>query len=149
MSLNITVGGSSGGGPLAVKKHSPTSMASYSRSSSSFEDVDATNLLVTFTVPESGNVLVKCSALGNAGGQPMRWNLREGGSDLPGTVCYMGDANIGSRYESSVLISGLTPGQIKTYKWGYRAAGSTVNIYAGGPGDDTDVGPAIMEVWSA
>lgn len=117
-------------------------------------DVDATNLAVTFEVPDSGSVLVRLTGLiringGTAGtGGAMYWGLREGSSDVGdplGQLVYVQFENLpGQRslaQTCAVLITGLTPGVTKTYKWAHRNPGT--GTYQTHKGSTTT---AVMEV---
>ncbi len=120
-------------------------------SSTTFVDVDATNLTVTFVAPPSGQVLVKLSALCNFNNTGTAgtgyWGLRSGGSDVANSTIYMADSTTGDtarRCNGEVGIGGLTPGTTYTWKWACRkAAGTaTIKVYSG-----PTFGNAIMEVW--
>jgi hypothetical protein len=139
------VGASGGGGSastvLAVKEH--TASALYNTHSTFDADMDATNLVVTFTAPASGKVMVELSGiLEVTGSSPGAWSLRSGTSTIK--ACMVGT---GYRYATaSFYITGLTPGDSYTYKWGYYRIGSTgeVRLYTGGNGGT--VGNALMVV---
>lgn len=119
-----------------------------STTSTVFVDVDATNLAVSFVAPPSGKVLIRLSALaGKATTSRYEWNLREAGGNVANTanwVAAWNGSNEEARQRAEMVISGLTPGQSYTYKWGYRSVdGGAIYVYAGG----TSYGPAVMEVW--
>jgi hypothetical protein len=140
--------GVSGGGLLASKLYNPGSTTTLSTSSTTFVDVDATNLAVTFTAPSSGQVLVRLTAGRSASGtSPVQyWNVRSGGVDVASTGGVIATATNRSRASHAVVVTGLTVGSSYTYTWGHSITGtsptSTLNV--GG----TD-GAAVMEVWSA
>lgn len=142
---------SSASGPLAYVVYNPPTDAVYSTLSTSFIDVNATNLAVTFVAPASGKVLVRLTALtGIGGGDVGYWNLREGTSNLAETASYMVVNSI-ERASQAVVVTGLTPGSSHTYKWGFRVrvgglVDRTLYIYAGSA--DPMFGPAVMEVWA-
>jgi hypothetical protein len=128
--------------PLAVVNHRP-SAATLSTTSSSLVDVDATNLAVTFTAPASGKVIVRLQAyVYMAAAANMFWNLREGSSDV-GVSARVQSATAAIRVTADLVVSGLTPGASKTYKWAWRVDGSTGNLFVG---PDS---PGIMEVIAA
>jgi hypothetical protein len=139
-------------GMIAYKRHNPSTREDYSLSGTTFADIDATDLAVAFTVPPSGAVIVYFAAFAgiNTNGTHLDWNLRSGSSDLAGTEIRIGtgdsDGGPGGRLLGQARISGLTPGDSLTYKWGYRlqgTAGSAAMAAGGG------AGPALMEVWGA
>lgn len=133
---------------LARTAYNPGTQSSYTRTSSTFADVDATNLSAAFTVPQSGKVLVCLNTLGKsaATASMLRWNVRDGAADVAGTDEGITNQNQGDwRHSYNAIITGLTAGASKTYKWGFASSdnATTVTMYAGG----TDKGPATMEVW--
>lgn len=143
-------GGGNFGGVIAQTSYNPGTVQTVSTTSTTFADVDATNLTVTFVAPPSGEVLVTLTAVAglvSAGSTALHWNLREGTADVAGTgmrVIYAtGSANLQFGVAARFVVTGLTPGQEYTYKWGHaRATGSSLvqTIYGG------DSGPATMIV---
>lgn len=127
--------------------HNPGTAATYSTTSSTFTDLDPTNLAVTFVAPPSGKVLVRLTAVADkitAAGDHM-WNLRDAVGDIAGTAMLVGYyINMLFARSTACVVSGLTPGQSYTWKWGQNAVGGTSRTYAGGASN----GPAVMEVWS-
>jgi hypothetical protein len=143
-------GGGSGGGLLAhVYDYEATG---YSTSSTSFEDVDATRLAVTFAAPASGRVVVVLTAYADfssgSGGDQHLWNLREDGADLPETFATISrrDASFRGHRLTHRVVLDVDPGE-HTITWGWRTDGGTIRIF-GGP-DDVPQGPCVMEVWAA
>lgn len=139
---------------LAVKLYEPGADGVIASSTSStFADVDATNAVVTFTVPPSGKVLVEASALcrNDTQGGTCRLNLRESTSDLAGTdMRTSAQADTANQDEVRAFycayVTSLTPGASKTYKLGIARDGSTGAAQVrGGPG----LGPLIMKVIAA
>jgi hypothetical protein len=135
-----------GGGILAYKAYNPAVLATYTMTSATVADVDATNLAVTFVAPESGSVMVTLTAL--SGCSPaainLAWCLRDGSSTVTGTLGYVrSSSSLTSTTTYSVPVTGLTPGTSYTYKWGHKVdpAGSSGLTYAGGV-----AGPAVMKV---
>jgi hypothetical protein len=115
-----------------------------------FADFDATSHAVTFTVPASGNVLVTLSAMSSAVNAVDTgwWNLREGSSDISGSAALVVSPTVPVRCTHDVVITGLSAGATKTYKWGGRStAGLTVNLYMDDASGAAEYGPALMEVW--
>lgn len=136
---------------LAAITYNPGTALFASVSSTAFVDVDATNLAITFMVPSSGKVLVGLNGeiySGNTG-IPTIWNLREASSNLSGTQCHTANnENDSRRIAARILVTGLTPGDIKTYKWGHASINGTAVFTCCGGTAITDPGPATMEVWS-
>lgn len=129
---------------LAVTQYNPASLATLTTTSTTFVDVDATNLAVAFVVPDSGVVLVRLVGEVQTTGGAMYWNLREGGSSIASSHGFMHGSATTLRLPFDVRIPGLTPGASLTYKWGWRVASGTGTLYAG-----SNDGPAVMEVWAA
>lgn len=143
-------GSGGGSGLIGLTTYNPGSATGTATTSTSYTDVDATNLAVAFTVPPSGAVLLRLTAralIGTANNE-LSWNIREASSDLSGTngsVVYSGLTTFSARCTHAAKVSGLTAGASKTYKWGHaRTFGSgTVETHYG----LTD-GQAVMEVWA-
>lgn len=141
----FTSGGSSG--VIASTSYNPGTQASYTTSSTTLVDIDATNLAVTFTAPSSGAVIVGMSGLATqTGGQTLFWGLRSGATDVASRWMLDRGAtdafNIGLSLD--LKVSGLTPGNSYTYKWAHRVASGSASLHTGGP-----VGPALMRVTAA
>jgi hypothetical protein len=146
-------GGSGGGGGtalLARVRHNPSTTSLVAATSSTFVDVDATNLKVTFTVPASGAVIVGLCADASVTNTALAWGLRSAGSDVPNSqtsAAYTASSSaVQPRVAYRALIDGLTPGASLTYTWSHaRVAGTltTQTIWGGANG------AALMEVWSA
>lgn len=142
------------GAVLAVQLYEPVGDGNIgSSSSSTFADVDATNAAISFTVPASGKVLVEASALcrNDTAGGTVRLNLREGSSDLAGTDMRMTATSNSTTQDEprgyfAAYVTGLTPGDAKTYKLGIARDGSTGTAQLrGGPG----LGPLVIKVSAA
>lgn len=141
-------GGGAGGGLLGRTAFRPGAKSIKSYNATSFADVDAANLAVTFTVPDSGEVFVLLS--GSAGSAAdttqTQWGLREGAADVPNTGVAAGVGPYMEGLTRVIHVSGLTPGATKTYKWAYKTEVSGSHVYLGvGP----DHGVAVMEVYDA
>lgn len=139
------------GSLIGLTNYGPGTALSVSTTSTSFADVDATNLAVSFTVPASGNVLVKLQAGASVSSSTeMSWGLRESTTNLnDGIVCYSGAGSLEVQGHISFYVTGLTPGASKTYKFAHArvfGSGSCVTRCGGGSGTN---GPAVMEVWAA
>lgn len=130
---------------LGVTTYDPGSLATYTFTSSTPSDADATNLSVTFTAPASGAVDVHLEAVCNTGsGTSLTWNLRTtGGADVSGTDLRVCESTGQVRIHVTIPVSGLTAGASTTYRWGAaRDTGTgTCVFYAGGI-----TGPATMRV---
>jgi hypothetical protein len=148
----IAFGGFSGtaasaGGLLAVVSWLPGSDQLLTAPLTTSADISAPNLVTTFTVPASGNVLVTFNGVcdGGTASNGYYWSVREGSSDIAGPSWITFQLN-SSSFVRHFLITGLTPGTSKTYKWGHRYTTSgTAPSFRVGP----TYGPAIMQVWAA
>ncbi|HSX06738.1 MAG TPA: glycosyl hydrolase family 28-related protein [Candidatus Saccharimonadia bacterium] len=152
----------SGSNPLlAVKTYNPASGVKLSTTANTitFQDVDATNLAITFTAPASGQVLVRLTGLvSRSGTSPtldVFWNLRDTNGNISGTGGRI-FTNTGLYIPATLsqTVSSLTPGQSYTWKWGHRASAAgadwTADLRVGGdPTTTSGYAPATMEVWSA
>lgn len=140
---------------LAETRYDPATIATYSATATTFADLDATNMAVTFTAVGT-EVLVTLEALVHCedGGTILQWNLRDAAGDLAGTDHRMfggagsgGTADVADqkRVHLEHRVTGLTAGTAYTWKWGFAreaaAGGGTCRTYAGGV-----AGPAIMRV---
>jgi hypothetical protein len=143
-------GGGGGSGLLAVNQYAPTSQTVYSSSGTAMQDVDATNMAVTFTAPASGNVLVRLNAFtdSNSAAGDMFWGLRESTTDLPGIARLLRGANDEGYNSVAFYLTGISGGS-HTYKWAFGASSGTVRIIIQDGSAIGEWGPGIMEVWSA
>jgi hypothetical protein len=136
---------------LAYTSYNPGTAQNISTSSSSFADVDATNLKVTFTVPPSGKVLIRqeATATVNNGAAVYAWNLRTtGGSDVTGSSHVISATGSMTRPVTTTIVTGLTPGASVTYRWGHAVSSNSGFTRCGDDGTASQrYGPAIMEVW--
>ncbi len=141
----------SGGGMGLIGYTESTNATTYSTTSSTPSDVDATNLKVTFTAPPSGRVLVVMTALTDTStGNYAGWGLRSGSSDVTGAQKRMlAVNNIEMVQNYRHVVTGLTAGTSYTYKWSFWSENGamTHRIYSGGNGVSTSPSP-IMEVWA-
>jgi hypothetical protein len=115
-------GGGGGGGILAALSYSGGSTATVSTTSSTMADVDATNLAITFDVPASGKVVVTLNGwLAGAGpSTTYNWGLRESTTTVADAIVAFATGSAQFRETVRFLITGLTPGASKTYKWAHR-----------------------------
>lgn len=148
-------GGISAGSLIGLKAYNPATLATYTTTSSTYGDVDAANLAVTFTAPASGNVLVRLTVglvKASDTSSVVVWALRSGTTTVPGTPTQVVNASNagGMRATSAAMyVTGLTPGTSYTYKWAWRrqTGTGTLTMFAGGATDET--GSAVMEVIAA
>lgn len=114
--------------------------------STTYVDVDATHMLVAFTAPASGAVLVRAYLPGLAvAGSGVFLGLREGSTNVSGTVL-AGAASAIIPVYIPFYITGLTPGSSHTYKLSWHTeSGITATLYYG----NTTRGPVMLEVWAA
>lgn len=130
---------------LAVTSYRGSDAATALTAGANFVDVDAANLVITFTAPQSGSVLVKMTAYAVSITQSFYFNLRDGSGDVANTSMFMSAPLGDKRVHYACLVSGLNPGQSYTWKWGARVhTGGTGSLYSG-----PVQGPAVMEVWAA
>lgn len=82
----------------------------------------------------------------NASGQGY-WGLREG-STLIGNPLFVAHQAQQEQVSAHFLITGLTPGASKTYKWAQAVLNGAHQsiLYVGGPASTSGVGQAIMIV---
>lgn len=137
---------------LAYVARTAATLSEYATSSPTPEDVDATNLAVTFTAPASGKVRVVLSAVANSdgGGIAQWWSLRAGSANVGGTerLATM-NTNEPTPITVSIVLTGLTPGTSYTYKWSWRTDGDAWLEYGGTEFSGYSRGPATMEVYAA
>lgn len=133
--LPVASGVSGTGGILAVTSYQPAADGTVLNggTSGSAADVDATNLVVTFTAPASGNVLVRLEApVTKAGGGQGYWGLRAGASDVVAPQVVSDYSSSGfARCTEAFYIAGLTAGTSYTYKWSYKVSTGSMYIYGG------------------
>jgi hypothetical protein len=127
-----SAGGGGGDSILALIRYKAGSdTATFTTSSGTQADVDATNAAVTFTVPASGKVIIDVAFCGaNNGSANSFVGLREGGSNLIGPYLHTSSDKI-TRGVTSFYITGLTPAASKTYKLAWSTSGSTFTAYTG------------------
>lgn len=133
---------------LARTVYNPAGQTQYSVTSTTLVDIDAVNLAITFTVPTSGIVRIVLTARVVVGsGTELMWGLRSGTINIVGSdVCY---SNLEFRAVAIYYVTGLTPGDVLTYKWAQgRPIGSNSAITRAGGDPFVSASQAIMEVWS-
>lgn len=123
---------------------SDTTLAS--TTSASMGDMSAANAAVTFDAPPSGSVVVRLSCLANAhtgGSQVMYWGLRESTTTVA-TAYVTNSGNRAERFETTFVITGLTPGSAHTYKAAWSvASGGNADVYTG-----PTFGKLVLEVYA-
>lgn len=144
-----------GGGAslLGVNQYAPASLATYSTTSGTLADVDATNMKVTFTAPASGNVLVRLNAWVDVGTANFLWvGLRESTTNLGIPTLATRGANSQQYLTAAIYLTGISAGS-HTYKWSFSTDGSGTAgriLVADGVNSGSNwFPPAIMEVWAA
>lgn len=131
-------------GLLAVVAYDPGSSTGLSTTSTTYVDVSAANLVLPFSAPPSGKVLVRLSAAAWVSASSMQWNLRDAGGDVTNTEMYVTSSLPAVSQSRAVLVTGLTPGTAYSYKWGWKMnSAATANMTVGGAD-----GPATMEAWA-
>lgn len=119
--------------------------ATFTTTSTTLVDADATNLAVTFTVPASGAVRVILGGVcREAGGNNVFWGLREASSIVSGTEMTVHSGAVFSRPYYVTKITGLTPAATVTYKFAHRCDAGTAAIWSG-----PTRGKVSIEVFSA
>ena len=138
---------------LAQKFYNPTTTATLSTSASNtVQDIDATNLVITFVAPASGAVYVRLTAWAFVGaeGQFLAWTLRDGTTELTNVRQGVTQSATAGRRTVEILVTGLSPGQTYTWKWAHIVNGGSVgSIRVGDQGTSTAAGAAVMQVYDA
>lgn len=158
--LVASSGGGSSTGLLGAKSYNPVNVTVLSTTvnTTNFQDVDATNLVVAFTAPTSGSVLLRLTGLvsrsGTSANFDVYWNVRDSTGDVTGVGArVLTSTGLYIPASMSQVVSGLVPGQSYSWKWGQRAsvAGADwqAQLRVGGPVATAGYGAATMEVWSA
>lgn len=138
--------GGGGGGAAELLAYCNYDVNSFASGAGALSDVDATNVKVTFTVPASGRVLVRLTGgLRVTAGDFGTWGLRENTTNVVAGRQMTSSANI-QACSAAFVISGLTPGATKTYKWAIGSAGGSGTQYLTFGGTNL---PLVMEAWSA
>jgi hypothetical protein len=122
--------------------------SNYSTTSTSFVDVNASLFVLTFTVPASGNIVLRATMpmefVSTGQGQ---YNWREGSSDITGSDFVLasngGASPIRGTVSWSCYLTGLTAGS-KTYKLGMRTTNSGTTMFG-----YTNNSRFTLECWSA
>lgn len=159
LSMHKSLGGSgtATGAIVAANNHRPVANVSYSPPlGSTYADVDPA-LEVSFTATTTTAVVVLNAIVVNIGGATQFWNLRSGGVDVPNTGTLVAN-NFSAdtewaRQEVAIVVTGLTPGQTYTYRWGAYSSVQQTTIIAGPDRSMTmlvfAVGPNMVPAGSA
>lgn len=130
------------GGVIGSTEYAPGS-DTVINNSGTVADVDATNLIVSFTAPASGAVRVTLNGMAASSEQ---WALREASSTIAGPRT-VNNGNNADRFTAYFIVTGLTPGSTHTYKWAHCNVNGTSGDFRYGPDGQTHLyGPAVMEV---
>jgi hypothetical protein len=127
----------------------PAIASTYSLGTSGFAALDTANLVVTFTAPASGNVLITLEAfvVTPAGGATVWWGLlNASGGALTGptkTVLGPGFASKDFPVTSRHLVTGLTAGTSYTFQWAACASASGAEVVAQAVGGTTGANPTV------
>lgn len=124
------------GTPIAVLEYAAGgSGGTYSRTYpyNTHVAVDAANLQVSFTAPDTGAVLVTLNApvQTSSSGAYVGWSVMEGGAAVYPGIGTLTNSQAWLRQTVQFRLSGLTPGSQHTYTWGWYGIGSsgtTINM---------------------
>lgn len=145
---------------LAAIAHDPASAASASTATlSAMADIDAANIVLTFTVPSSGRVMVRLAGVitGATTYPQVLLGVRQGTTVVKraaGTGAVRGTAVATTHLpiEATFIVTGLTSGASLTWKaaWGTEVAIAATAIRWGGPDNATTNdawGAFCFEIW--
>lgn len=127
---------------LAHVRHEPDPSVTYTNAATAgiVEDIDVANLAAIFTVPDSGEVDVDLEGFAQF---RQNWTLREGTTVIPAWDRQVVSESTPVRVFVRFRITGLTPGQVKTWKWAWaKVEADSATLFAG-----AGYGPAEMRVW--
>jgi hypothetical protein len=119
--------------------------ALHTQNSNTMTDMDAANVLVTFTAPSSGNVLIRASVLhgSTSSAGDLYWGLVENTTTVATQyLSHPVGTGITIRMHATFIVTGLTPGHSYTYKLAHRVTADSATAYTG-----PNYGPALLEVW--
>ncbi len=132
---------------LAVNSYNPATEANPTTATTTYADINATNLAITFVVPSTGRVLVSAQVRTSiAALTALSLCLRNEGVIVPGTKLLFGWASEAVN-TCEWYLTGLTPGATITYTLAFaRTSGtSTAGLRYGGTTEPVS-GPALMKV---
>jgi hypothetical protein len=132
---------------LSFKQFEPSATTDFTTSSTTFVDVDATEMIwPQFVAPASGVVLVKANLLAwpSNTASSIRVNIRTSSGDVAGTAAVLGRYNAETRYQYVKRVA-VTPGSTINWRLGFAitSASHTATIRT-----NSFNGPALFEVWS-
>lgn len=134
---------------IGATVYDPVGTTTFTNATTSYADLDAVNLSVSFVVPSTGKVIVRLTALVETEAtNKAYWGLREGSSNVVGSgqvVWRAANATPYARITAVIPIADLTPGDTKTWKWSAKSS-TTDDVYTFGGGGE---GPMVMEVHAA
>jgi hypothetical protein len=148
------------GGPLAVDSRTLGSLTSQAFSSGAVTMVNANNgPIITFTMPPSGQVLVRASAMASVAGE-VDWRFHTAppaNGEIATSFGLMHVSDVVAqqgRFEHTALLvqgdSGVPlPGASLSIRWWVRVkTGGNCTIFYGDDGSDTAYGPVVLEAWA-
>lgn len=109
-------------------------------------DVDAVNLVVTFTAPKSGKVIVELTGWNrNSGTRSQVFGLRSGSALVANSRGFAngGSSTVNNRSVWRTTITGLTAGTSYTWKWAWAVDGASTGSLYSGP----IYGSLEMQIW--
>jgi hypothetical protein len=136
------------GGSTLLAQLTSSYGSNYSTTSTSFVDVNATNFVLTFTTPASGNIVLRATMPMEfaSTGQGL-YNWREGSSDITGTDFVLasngGSSPIRGTVAWNCYLTGVSAGS-HTYKLGMKTTNSGTTMFG-----YTNNSRFTLECWSA
>jgi hypothetical protein len=136
------------GGSTLLAQQTNSYGSNYSTTSTSFVDVNATNFVLTFTTPASGNIVLRATMPMEfvSTGQGL-YNWREGSTDLTGSDFVLASNGSSSPIRGTVswscYLSGISAGS-HTYKLGMKTTNSGTTMFG-----YTNNSRFTLEAWSA
>jgi hypothetical protein len=136
------------GGSTLLAQQTNSYGSNYSTTSTSFVDVNATNFVLTFTTPASGNIVLRATMPMEfaSTGQGL-YNWREGSSDIANSDFVLasngGSSPIRGTVSWSCYLTGISAGS-HTYKLGMKTTNSGTTMFG-----YTNNSRFTLECWSA
>lgn len=131
---------------LTSASYAHTTTITSTQTGANLDDVNASNLVVSFVVPPSGAVIVSLSAVALcaiADNYYTRWGVNNGSTTVA-EARVTAEASA-TRHACRFKVTGLTPGTATTWKWGHGvSAAGTTTLYSTSP-----FGAALMEIYAA
>ena len=150
----ITLAKATAGGIIASSAYSPSAYPTYNApgTAPATNVIDATNLVITFTAPASGIVLIRFSVYlaGGSGAPAVFFAMRDtvAAADVSGSLERVTGSTTAIRVQYVFKATGLTSGASYTWAPSYATnvgTANSVNLFVGGTGA-TGYGPATIEV---